>query len=378
MFSRDFYCQIFITGGMKKVLLCSPRGKVGGICSWTENILSHAEKKDDIFLKWYYCHIPSDATTKDNTFNRIISGIKTYIPFLMGLKSHIRKEGFDVVHFSTSGGLSFIKDFIALKMCRKAGINTVLHFHFGRLPQILTSKTLERKFLERCMPYIDRFVTMDLESYNSLVSYGCKNVFLIPNPLSEKVENLITQGADLQRKTGLIVYAGHVIPTKGVFELIKACRDIPDIKLELLGACSDNMRESLCNTAGRNPDKWLNIRGNCSLEEVIETMKRCDIFVLPSYTEGFPNVILESMAAGCAIISTPVGAIPQILEDDERGKYGILVPPKDVDALQNVISNLLYDERLKKELRRNVQQRVHEDYNINTVWKNLVAVWESC
>ena len=112
--------------------------------------------------------------------------------------------------------------------------------------------------------------------------------------------------------------------------------------------------------------------------DVIKEMQKCDIFVLPTYTEGFPNVILESMAAGCAIISTPVGAIPQMLEDDGDGKYGLLVEPRNVQQLHDAIEHLLNDEALKQEMRQNVQRRVNERYNIDVVWSKMLKIWKSC
>ena len=67
-------------------------------------------------------------------------------------------------------------------------------------------------------------------------------------------------------------------------------------------------------------------------------LKAFDIFVLPSVKEGFPWVLLEAMAAEVPIISTKVGAVPEMIED---GKEGVLVPPKDSAALAKKISQLL-------------------------------------
>ena len=111
------------------------------------------------------------------------------------------------------------------------------------------------------------------------------------------------------------------------------------------------------------------------MEKTINEMLSCDVFVLPTYTEGFPNVILESMACGCAIVTTPVGAIPEMLEEENGKRYGILVEPKKAQELKEGIEAMLNDETLKAECRKNVQQRVNERYNIDAVWRQMLNIW---
>ena len=81
------------------------------------------------------------------------------------------------------------------------------------------------------------------------------------------------------------------------------------------------------------------------------------------------------MAAGCAIVTTNVGAIPQMLEDEDGKKYGIIVNPRDVQSLVFGIKKLLTDEELKAECRRNVKVRVNERYSIGSIWNSMCEIW---
>ena len=103
-------------------------------------------------------------------------------------------------------------------------------------------------------------------------------------------------------------------------------------------------------------------------------MMICGIFVLPSYTEGFPNVILESMACGCAIIATTVGAIPELIGEEDGRQNGVLIPPRNADALKKALNQLLNDGKLKDTCRYNVRCKVKK-YNMESIWLNLVDVW---
>ncbi|MFQ5510892.1 MAG: glycosyltransferase family 4 protein [Candidatus Krumholzibacteriia bacterium] len=75
-------------------------------------------------------------------------------------------------------------------------------------------------------------------------------------------------------------------------------------------------------------------------EDVDKILRLSDLFVLPSRTEAFPNVVLEAMASGLPVVATDVGSVVEMVED---GHSGILVPPGDVDALRTAIGSLLAD-----------------------------------
>lgn len=174
------------------------------------------------------------------------------------------------------------------------------------------------------------------------------------------------------------MYAGHVLPSKGLKELVGACREINQIKLEILGKVSDeSFREQLFEIGGDNSKGWLDIPGNKPFEEVIKEMKSCGIFVLPSYSEGFPNVILESMACGCPIVATSVGAMPEMLDIEGENPCGICVPAKNVEELRNAITDLLDNPVKADAFGANARKRVNEQYAMPKVWEQLVLLWKN-
>jgi glycosyltransferase involved in cell wall biosynthesis len=95
--------------------------------------------------------------------------------------------------------------------------------------------------------------------------------------------------------------------------------------------------------------------------DVPELLSQADIFVLSSDYEGFGLVVAEAMAAGLPVIATAIGGIPEILEG---GRAGILVPPKDVDALAKAIVELARDEKKRAELSDYGRKLVAERFDI--------------
>jgi glycosyltransferase involved in cell wall biosynthesis len=133
-----------------------------------------------------------------------------------------------------------------------------------------------------------------------------------------------------------ILYAGVLIPRKGVHHLINAfsciCQDFPYANLVIVGRRENrNYTAELIVQAGR---PILNGRvqfvEEVSQVELSAWMRKAWMFVLPTYSEGLPRVLFEAMATGTPVISSPVSGIPEIVQN---GITGFLVPPGDEVAL---------------------------------------------
>src|SRR5690606_13846874 len=85
--------------------------------------------------------------------------------------------------------------------------------------------------------------------------------------------------------------------------------------------------------------------------------ERADLFVLSSRAEGFPNVLVEAMASGCAVVATRCDAGPAEIVRD--GEDGLLVAPNDIDALAGALDALMGDDALRKRLARRATEARH-------------------
>lgn len=364
-----------------KVLLVSPYSEklVGGINNWTKYIINyHRENGGDVNLTLLNNENATQVFGTTNPVNRLFTGLSNYLPIVRHFKEKVANEHYDVAHICTSGSFGLIRDLLIVKAAKKKGVKTVVHTHFGRIPQVLSSRGWETFLLKRLLKRVDCVAVMDKSSLTALKDAGFENVRFIPNPLSDKVQKVIDDVGTIQRESNKIVFAGHILETKGVKELVEACRDLFQIKLELLGKISsDSFKEQLYQIGGKGSKDWLSIPGNKHFDEVIKEMKSCAVFALPSYSEGFPNVILEAMACGAPIVATPVGAIPEMLNVDGENPCGICVPVKNVGALQKAISDLIDNPDEASNMGKNGQLRVHEMYTISEVWRQLVGIWKT-
>lgn len=363
-----------------KVLLVSPVGNLinGGIGKWADGILSYNSKEPRFNVEIIQKYNSKSRTNfeTNSLLHRLYNGLWNYFPLIRSCKKVIIKEKFDVAHICTSASLSLIKDLIIAKTAHKKNIRVYVHCHFGRLPEVLKSNGWERTVFDKLTRVADGIIVMDMKSFNALKAYGCDNVFYLPNPLVPSVEQLVKENDSIRRVPGRILFAGQVMPTKGVYELIEACKQLKDIQLYILGHVPDEkVKSDLLMRAGNGHEAWLHIVGAMPHNKVIQEMLSCNVFVLPSYTEGFPNVIIESMACGCPIVTTPVGAIPEILDINSDTPCGLCVEPRNVGQLKDAIEKLLKNNDLAHHLGIRAQTRVREEYGMEIIWEQLVKIW---
>ena len=357
-----------------KILLAAPIGLSGGIARWTEHILNYSNGQDICKVDFLSMTLNrSGNTVKQGLYGRIKKGLIDYSIIAQQEKKLIREKKYDIIHITSSASISLTKDLYMTKIAHKHGVKVVIHFHFGRIPELAEKCNWEWRLLCKVVNSADTIIVLDSASYKTLLQAGFTNIRMLPNPIASEVIKIARKTSANQREERYVLFVGHGYRSKGIYELVDSCRNIPNVKVKMLGAILDSEKEALYKYS--NHADWLDIRGETPYEEVIAEMCKCDVFVLPTYTEGFPNVILESMACRCAIVTTPVGAIPEMLEEENGKHYGIMVEPRNVEQLKGAIEKMLSDVDFKNECRANVQQRVNERYNIDSVWRQMVDIW---
>lgn len=366
----------------KKILLISPLPPpVGGIASWTVNLLKYFSGKSESYEIFHQnTSLQHIGITKEDLYIRILLGFNEFRRVYSELKQNIKKNKPDVIHLTSSASLALIKDYFLIKLAKKNKIPVVMHWRFGRIPELAGSRNWEWKLLCRIIKASNTSIVIDTLSYECLTTAGIKNLIRIPNPLGLDVEEHMTRNTEkhTDKKPGSIIYAGHLMKRKGLFELVEACSRLPIVdELILAGPFDNGVRNELkCLANKRDQGLWLKIPGSLDKERVCELMHSSSLLALPSYTEGFPNVILEAMAMRCPIIATDVGAIPEMLSVTSEKPCGICVPVGDVEKLKEAILSLLEHPEEANQMGNNGIERVMNNYSFTEVVKQYESVWE--
>jgi glycosyltransferase involved in cell wall biosynthesis len=138
----------------------------------------------------------------------------------------------------------------------------------------------------------------------------------------------------------LMVYVGRLIEAKGLRELLDAFEQLskrdPLLRLTLIG--EGLMHDEIqAQVQQRGLSQQVILTGGLLPQQVAEWMSNAELVVLPSWSEGYPNVLVEALACGCPVVATRVGGIPEIIDD----RNGLLVPARDTAALAEGLDKAL-------------------------------------
>lgn len=157
-------------------------------------------------------------------------------------------------------------------------------------------------------------------------------------------------------KSPYILFIGNLKHDKGVMELIEGFNKVknqyPDLHLIFAGSgVMQNAITEFANT--QNISDRVTLLGNINHDELPAWLSNASALCLPSYNEGVPNVVLESMAAGTPVLATNVGGIPEILNEEVCGK---LIIPKNSNAVAKGLNELLDQSWSREKIKQHALQ----------------------
>lgn len=148
----------------------------------------------------------------------------------------------------------------------------------------------------------------------------------------------------------LVTFVGKLEARKGVLDLARAIPKVlaavPGARFRFVGRALPHpstrqpLDEAVLALAGRAAADRIEFTGGVAYSEVSRHLAQSAVAVFPSYWENLPYVVLEAMAAGCAVIGSTAGGMPEMIED---GRTGLLVPPRDPAAIARAVVRLLSD-----------------------------------
>ena len=197
------------------------------------------------------------------------------------------------------------------------------------------------------------------------------NAIETPNSLAS---DLVLRNAGFKSVNVLFV-GGDEAKRKGLFDVLKA---IP-IVTEKYGADVVFIFVGRCDKEKQRAIREVEVRYHCvknmgflKRDEMMKVRLASDIYILPSYAEGLPIGLLEAMAAGLPVVSTKVGSIPELIEEE---KNGFLIEPGDYVTLAERIVQLAKDQKLRQTIGERNIEKVKKSYSLERAVQDLNDIY---
>lgn len=354
---------------MKLYLLAPVPPPYGGVANWEQIVENKIINDSNIELKVINIAPNKRPTDGRTLLDRVLNGVWVMMKSYLQLKKYIKKDIPDAVHITSSGGLGFFRDILFLKFLKKKNINTVFHIHFGRSVQYRKDNKKQWKQLKKAVSLANNVITIDQKTYQLLLHTSInKNVYCINNPID--ISSFEDYEISYEKR---ITYIGWVLKEKGIEELLEAFNlfkryDKEEYILEIIGPINDDYEKYLkSNFALDNVIFY----GELSHKEAMKALSKTGIFILPSYTEGFPNVILEAMVLKKPIIATNVGEIPNMIADGA----GIVINPKSVEDIRDALIDFIQNKEMRINCTQKAYEKVIREYDIQITYQKYKSLW---
>lgn len=300
-----------------------------------------------------------------NMYKHMMDTIRSIVMFPFFLK----KNNIELVHFHVAQNGSFYRKALLLMWAKILGIPTVFHLHASQFDQFYASQSKSIKSI----------ICFILEQATGVValSESWKNFYeSIADIECEVIENavLLPTKNDYDIDAKKIMCFGRLGQRKGTFDLLEVAKEIetvhPDYQFVLYGDGDiQKVKEIIAKLEIRN----VQLGGWVTDDEKEKILKNCKIHVLPSYQEGMPMAILETMAHGIPNISTTIGGIPKVIDS---GKNGLLIEPGNKAQLKDALTELIENDSLMKVFSQASYQKIQMDFSLESYYHKWIQYYK--
>lgn len=353
------------------VLLLGPqRAAMSGVSTHI-NLLFDSDLGQDVELRHFQVGSEGRSETRLARLGRLLLS-----PFALGLT--LLAERVDIVHLNTSlNRRAYWRDLMYMLVARLLGVRVVYQVHGGKLPQqFAAGKRWLTGLLRASLRLPDQIVVLascELAAYRAFLPQ--QSVRLLANAIDPLPYARPARRPDYPADGLQLLYIGRLDREKGLHEALHGLR------LAGLQGARAHLR-----IAGGGPDEAalrllvgeLNLASAVSFvgpvfgEAKIRLLGEVDALLLPSYAEGLPYALLEGMAAGLPAITTPVGAIPDVVIE---GEHGLLVPPRDIHAIARAIVRLAGNPAWLARMSGNCRERIAASYSIQHLAREFALLY---
>lgn len=341
------------------ILLLSPLPPPsGGIATWTEKYCRYC-KANHISVDLVNIAIIGNRKGAIGNRRNLFDEVKRTFFIYRDLERKIKHRNYDIAHLNTScGEFGIYRDLLLAREIKKCNIPLILEAHCN-LDTALRKKHVT-KWFKKLTKLSDRVLVLNNRSLRTAKEYCSEKVQCVPNFIDDEY----TIGhRDIAQELGTIVYTGHVQEDKGCYDILEVAKREQYIQFYLIGAVNDQFKNYSIPSN-------VHLVGEVKMDEVEKYLKKADLYIFLSHSEGFSMSLLEAMALGLPVIATDVGANEDMVAD----QGGRIISVGDIDAAIQAVEDMR-DYKSRSEASAWNIRKVRSHYTISTVIPQLINLY---
>lgn len=302
-----------------------------------------------------------------------------FIRALFELLRHRWRRDVDVVHVNMAAHASTVRKLALITLCRFLRLPTVLHLHGSRFADFFNGLTPPwQRMVRRAFNRASRVVVLG-DSWRAFV---CDRVGIDPErvvvlrnavPVPDDVDLSERGNADEPVR---LLFLGRLGSRKGVPELLAALNHdaVRSLSWRAIFAGDGEVEKFRAQASALALAERISFTGWIDEPDVVRLLRGSDVLVLPSHNEGLPMAILEAMAHGLAVVTTPVGAIAEVIVD---GETGLLVPPGQSTPLADALKRVITDNTLRLRLATVARRYAEQELDVKRYAVRFLDVYQA-
>lgn len=355
--------KLSYNSSLKKILMVGPDPEGLGGISRVVKLWFNGNFFDG--YKSYYI-----SSTNDRSNFKTLSNIRGLIKFILYLLLWP-----DIIYIHSSAYNSFYRKSFYIFFANIFRRKIIFHIHPTKFYQFYSGLSgLAKSYSFFILARVHAFVVLTAEMRDWLSPlFPEKPVCVLRNPVD--VQSMANKH-NIKRQQANLLYLGLYIREKGIYELVDAIDElkgkISSLHLNFFGTKEITQLQNYISRKGL--DNEITVNGWILEEEKIHQLYASTLLVLPSHSEGIPNVILEAMATKTPIVSTYVGGIKEILRNMDNA---LIANVNDHVDLSNKILTILHDRPLRERLSENAYREAKEKYDVTIVKQQFRQIIEN-
>lgn len=342
---------------MERVMMIGSAEKSGGGISSVIKLM----KKMPIWDK-YSCYWLGTQIQR-NSFWKLGFAVRAMLiaPFIMWR--------YDIIHFHIVPGITLVIQLPELLIAKFYKKKIVMEIHVGNQLQPYAKDVFFKWWCKQA-----DIVLLLAQKWKNLFKETYTDVKVRTEVLHNACE--IIPKIPIEQKKKLIIFAGTINENKAPDLLLKAWAKLRDKhsewRISFMGNGDISYYERIADEL--NIRNCVEFTGYITGNEKKERFESASIFCMCSYVEGFPMVVLEAWAHSIAVVTTPVGGLPDVIEEE---KNCLTFPFGDVDTLAIQIDKLICNEKLRKKISEYGYQYVQKSFSLDIVNEKLEQIYST-